>query len=202
MDKDNGREGVPRSAYSAAEGAAHERWLVDPAGSRLTFSLRHFVLHRIEGEFIRWGGTLSIDRGQPALSVVELWIDLASISTGDAERDAHVRSAEFLDVEHFPVAKFRSERVRLRDGQVTVDGRLDLRGMSRDIRVDIEINPSDTAATGQVRTSYKARAVVDRQAFGLHWNQDLDVGGIVVGDQVEIRADVQVARVDDKGDLS
>src|SRR5438270_10701991 len=118
MDKDNRREGVARSAYSPGEGVAQERWSIDPDSSRLTFSLRHLVVHRIDGEFIRWGGTLSINRDDPVLSVVELWIDLTSISTGDAERDAHVCSAEFLDVEHFPRATFRSQRVQLRDGQV------------------------------------------------------------------------------------
>jgi len=181
------------------EGAAQERWVIDPERSRLSFSLRHIVIQRIEGRFERWGGTLFVDRDQPSLSSLEVWIDLASITTGDAERDAHVRSAEFLDVEHFPRAVFRSEVVQLRDRHVTIDGRLELHGASRDVRVEIDLEPAEKTGDGPPHGRYKAQATVDRQAFGLHWNQDLDVGGIVVGDQVEIRADLQVARVADDG---
>jgi polyisoprenoid-binding protein YceI len=181
------------------EGAAQERWVIDQQRSQLSFSLRHIVVQRIEGRFDRWGGTLFVDRAQPALSSVEVWIDLSSITTGDVQRDAHVRSAEFLDVERFPRATFRSEVVQLRDGHVTIDGRLDLHGASRDVRVEVDLEPATKSAEGQPRGRYTARAVVDRQAFGLHWNQDLDAGGIVVGDRVEIRADLEVTRVSDNG---
>jgi polyisoprenoid-binding protein YceI len=178
------------------QGAAQERWVIDPERSRLSFSLRHIVVRRIEGHFEGWGGTLFVDRDQPSLSSIEVWIDLASITTGDAERDAHVRSAEFLDVEHFPRAVFRSELVQLRDGHVTIDGRLELHGASRDVRVEVDAEPADRTAGGPPHGHYRAQAKVDRQAFGLHWNQDLDVGGIVVGDEVEIRASLELVRMD------
>src|SRR6185312_293504 len=115
--------------------------------------------------------------------------------TGDEQRDDHVRSPEFLDVEHFPRATFRSQVVQLHSGHVTIDGRLELHGTSRDLRVEVEEEPIGQAADDQPR--YTAQATVDRQAFGLHWNQDLDVGGIVLGDQVKIRADLALARVAD-----
>lgn len=197
MDKHDLPQAQPSPAYDPTEGAQQERWVIDPVRSPLTFSLRHIVVQRINGRFERWGGTLFIDRNQPSLSSAEIWIDLGSITTGDPERDKHVRSSEFLDVEHFPRAIFRSELVQVRDHHVTVDGRLDLHGMSRDVRVEVDIGPTEKAAGGQMRSRYTARATVDRQAFGLHWNQDLDVGGIVVGDQVEIGAEIQVVRVAD-----
>lgn len=184
------------------EGAAQERWIVDLQRSRLSFSLRHIVVQRIEGRFERWGGTLFVDRDQPSLSSVEIWIDLSSITTGDSERDAHVRSAEFLDVEHFPRATFRSEVVQLRDSHVTIDGRLELHGAARDVRVEVDLERAEKIVGGPPHGRYRAQATVDRQAFGLHWNQDLDMGGIVVGDQVDIRADIEVARVADNGHAS
>lgn len=181
--------------HDREEGAAQERWAIDPRRSRLSFSLRHIVVQHIEGRFERWGGTVFVDRDQPSLSSVEVWIDLPSITTGDAQRDDHVRSAEFLDVEHFPRATFRSQVVQVHDGHVTIDGRLELHGASRDLRVEIHEEPMGQTTDDQPR--YTAHATVDRQAFGLHWNQDLDVGGIVVGDQVTIRADLVLARVAD-----
>jgi polyisoprenoid-binding protein YceI len=200
MDKHDTPRAQPPSAYDPTEGAQQERWVIDPVRSPLTFSLRHIVVQRINGRFGRWGGTLYIDRGQPSLSSAEVWIDLASITTGDPQRDEHVRSAEFLDVEQFPRAVFRSELVQVRDHHVTIDGRLALHGLSRDVRVEVDIGRTEKAAGGQMRGHYTARATLDRQAFGLHWNQDLDVGGIVVADQVDIRAEIEVVRVaDDDG---
>ena len=200
MDKHDTPRAQPPSAYDPTEGAQQERWVIDPVRSPLTFSLRHIVVQRINGRFGRWGGTLYIDRGQPSLSSAEVWIDLASITTGDPQRDEHVRSAEFLDVEQFPRAVFRSELVQVRDHHVTIDGRLALHGLSRDVRVEVDIGRTEKAAGGQMRGHYTARATLDRQAFGLHWNQDLDVGGIVVGDQVDIGAEIEVVRVaDDDG---
>jgi polyisoprenoid-binding protein YceI len=175
-----------------------ERWEIDPARSSLTFNLRHIVVQQIRGRFERWGGTLFIDRRQPWMSSVEVWVDLASITTDDPERDAHVRSSEFLDVARFPRAEFKSTNVQIPDGQVVVDGLLSIRGIVHDveIRAEVEVGEAAAASAGRERTFYTARGVIDRQAFGLHWNQDLDVGGIVVGDEVEIVAKVEVQPAD------
>jgi polyisoprenoid-binding protein YceI len=171
-----------------------ERWEIDPARSSLTFNLRHIVVQEIRGRFERWGGTLFIDRRQPWLSSVHVWVDLASITTDDPERDAHVRSSEFLDVARFPRAEFQSTNVEVPDGHVVVEGLLSIRGIVHDVELRAEVEVGETASgpAGRERTFYTARGVVDRQSFGLHWNQDLDIGGIVVGDEVEIAAKVEV----------
>jgi len=181
-------------AGSAMGGA--ERWEIDPARSTLAFKLRHIVVQQIRGRFERWGGTLFIDRHQPWLSSVQVWVDLASVTTDDPARDAHVRSSEFLDVARFPRAEFKSTNVAVPDGQIVVEGRLSMRGVVHDveIRADVEVGETQAGSDGRERTSYTAGGVIDRQSFGLHWNQDLDVGGIVVGDEVEITAKVEVLR--------
>jgi polyisoprenoid-binding protein YceI len=165
---------------------ATERWDIDSARSSLTFNLRHIVVQQIGGQFERWGGTLYINRRDPSLSSVHIWIDLASITTDDPERDAHVRSAEFLDVAQFPRAEFHSTDVRIADGEIIVEGALDLHGVVRDVEMRAIAAPAGIGADGRPRSAYTARGALNRQVFGLHWNQDLDIGGVVVGDEVEI----------------
>ncbi|HVZ72890.1 MAG TPA: YceI family protein [Polyangia bacterium] len=181
---------VPHQTHKLAEGGELERWQVDLAHSSLRFSLRHIVVQKINGRFNRWGGTLDLDRRAPWMSTIRVWIDLASIETNAPERDAHVRSAEFLDVARFPLADFESTSVDPRADRLVVRGRLRLHGVGRD--VELEVTPRGLDAEG--RDVYAMRAKIDRQAFGLHWNQDLDVGGVVVGDEIEIVAEVAIVR--------
>jgi polyisoprenoid-binding protein YceI len=185
------QESVPET-----EGATRERWEIDPTHSTLAFSLRHLVVQQVQGRFERWGGTVFIDRAQPATSTVEIWVDLASISTNDPSRDAHVRSAEFFDVDVFPRATFKSTALELVASGIAIDGRLDLHGVVRDVQVRVEIGPPARGGDGRPRSRHTARGTLDRQSFGLHWNQDLDVGGVVVGDNVEILAELEVVRTD------
>jgi polyisoprenoid-binding protein YceI len=152
---------------------------------------------QIRGRFRQWGGTLFLDRAEPWLSSVQVWIDLGSIETDEPERDAHIRSAEFLEVARFPRASFESDSVAIRDQRGTVRGRLDLHGAVRDVELRVETRQESRAPSGQPRRRYKVSGSLDRQAFGLHWNQDLDVGGVVVGDRIELAADVELVRVED-----
>ncbi|HVT08462.1 MAG TPA: YceI family protein [Polyangia bacterium] len=173
-----------------------ERWEIDATRSALRFQLRHIVVQQIRGRFERWGGTLLVDRQQPWLSTVRVWVDLASITTDDLERDTHVRSSEFLDVTRFPRAEFESTNVEIPDGEIVIEGVLRLHGIAHDVEIRAQAGPSATGPDGRQRTTYTARTVLDRQSFGLHWNQDLDVGGIVVGDEVEIVASIEAVRRD------
>ena len=197
MNTANDHRGGPSPDGDGAAGNSRlERWEIDPARSSLTFNLRHIVVQQIRGRFERWGGSLFIDRHQPWLSSVQVWVDLASVTTDNLERDAQVRSSEFLDVARFPRAEFKSTNVDVPDGQVVVQGLLSMHGIVHDveIRAEVEVGETTSDSGGRERTCYTARGVIDRQSFGLHWNQDLDVGGIVVGDEVEIAAKVEVLR--------
>ena len=176
-----------------------QQWEIDPARSSLTFKLRHIVVQQIRGRFERWGGALFIDREQPWLSNAQVWVDLSSITTGDPERDAHVRSSEFLNIARFPRAEFHSTNVDIPDGQVVVEGVLTLHGIVHDVEIRAEIGETTTDSDGRPRTTFTARGIVDRQSFGLHWNQDLDVGGVVVGDEVEIEARVEAIACEGAG---
>ncbi len=176
-----------------------QQWEIDPKRSSLSFKLRHIVVQQIRGQFERWGGTLFIDRQQPWLSSAQVWVDLGSITTGDPERDAHVRSSEFLDVQRFPRAEFKSTNVDIPDGEVVIQGVLTLHGIAHDVEIRAAVGETTIDLDGRSRASFTARGVVDRQSFGLHWNQDLDVGGVVVGDEVEIEAKVEAVACEDAG---
>jgi polyisoprenoid-binding protein YceI len=170
-------------------------WHIDGERSTLRFWLRHIVVQEIKGQFRRWGGTLTVDEVEPTRSSARVWVDLASVDTGNVERDAQVRSAEFFDVDRFPRATFASTGIRLPDGgNPVISGRLNLHGAERD--VDLEIVGRDERADddGTARAIYTLKGRFDRRDFGLRWNQDLDVGGVVVGDQVQLEAHVEATR--------
>lgn len=170
-------------------------WHIDGQRSTLRFWLRHIVVQEIKGEFRRWDGTLTVDEVEPTRSSVRLWVDLASVDTGNPERDAQVRSAEFFDVDRFPRATFASTGIRLPDGgNPVVSGRLSLHGSEREVALEILRREERTDADGNERAVYALKGRFDRRDFGLRWNQDLDIGGVVVGDQVQVEAHVEAIR--------
>ena len=175
--------------------AIKERWEIDASHSQLGFSLRHIVISQIQGRFRRWGGEMIVDPDHIHRSQVRVWVDLASVDTGSADRDAHLRSAEFFDTARFPLAAFASTDVALRaDGEAALTGSLQLHGASGGVELNVIAERSWVDADDLLRAVYRVRGAVDRQAFGLHWNQDLDIGGVVVGDRVEIDARVEMVR--------
>jgi polyisoprenoid-binding protein YceI/hemerythrin superfamily protein len=170
-------------------------WHIDPERSTLHFSLRHIVVQEIRGQFRRWGGTITLDGEVLARSSVRLWVDLASVDTDDPGRDDQIRSPEFFDVGAFPQATFSGTGVQLTEhANPIVTGRLELHGFIGEVEVEVTRHDRWNEAKGLERVSYEAKARLDRQKFGLRWNQDLDVGGVVVGDEIEIVAQLEAAR--------
>ena len=182
-------------ATAARGGDKDQRWSIDTERSSLNFSLRHLVVGQIRGRFARWGGTVRLDACELPGSTVRVWVDLASIDTGDPERDEQVRSTEFFDVTRFPRAMFTSALGQPPVGGVSVvAGCLELHGVTADLSLDVSQDrpgPSDPAAAER---SFAVKGRFDRRRFGLRWNQDLDMGGIVVGDEVEVTARVRLVR--------
>src|SRR5262245_36654728 len=147
-----------------------ERWEIDGGRSTLTFSLRHLVVSQIRGGFSRWGGELELD-ADPTKSKVSVWVDLDSIYTGDPERDANVRSAEFLDVARYARAQFTSSSIRmLEDGEAAVTGLLGLHGVTNPLELDVIRERGWTDDRGESRAAYRVSGEINRQTFGLHWN--------------------------------
>jgi polyisoprenoid-binding protein YceI len=158
--------------------------------------LRHLVVSEISGEFHRWGGTLFFARNEALPSTINVWIDISTIDTGDPERDGHIRSSEFLDAARVQRAEFDASDIEESEGRAILHGRLRLHGVTHDL--DVEVEPQSGPVAGE-KNAYNVRATLDRQNFGLHWNQDLDIGGVVVGDEIRISAELVLIRTN--GDL-
>jgi polyisoprenoid-binding protein YceI len=171
-------------------------WNIDPVHSTAQFKVKHMMISNVKGEFTSLKGSLELDADDPENSKVEAEIDAATINTREPQRDAHLRSADFFDVERFPALAFRSTRVSPKaDGELAVAGELTIHGVSRNVTFAVE-GPSAPAKDpwGNTRIGLSATTRINRKDFGLTWNAALETGGILVGDEVTITLDLQFVR--------
>ncbi len=171
------------------------KYQIDPAHSSAHFSVRHMMISNVRGEFSKISGAIIYDSDRPEDSTVEANIDASSISTGDAQRDAHLKSADFLDVEHFPVIIFRSKEITKSGDGGKLKGDLTIHGETREVVLEVE-GPSPEAKDpwGNLRIGASAAAKISRNDFGLKWNSALETGGVLVGDELKITIDAQAIR--------
>jgi len=171
-------------------------WNIDPAHSVAEFKVKHMMISNVKGQFAKVSGVLTLDESDLTNSRVETLIDATSIETRDAQRDAHLKSADFLDVEKFPTLTFKSKRIDLvRDGELAVEGELAIHGVTRKVLFSVE-GPTPPAKDpwGNTRVAVSATTKINRKDFGLTWNTALETGGILVGDEVTITLDVQFVK--------
>jgi polyisoprenoid-binding protein YceI len=171
-------------------------WNVDPVHSVAEFKVKHMMISNVKGQFPKITGTLVLDESDLAGSRIEASIEAASIETRDAQRDAHLKSADFLHVEKFPALSFKSTSITLvRDGELAVEGDLAIRGVTRKVLFAVEgPTPPTKDPWGNTRVAVSATTKINRKDFGLTWNAALETGGILVGDEVTITLDVQFVR--------
>jgi polyisoprenoid-binding protein YceI len=162
------------------------RYVLDPAHSQVEFVVRHMMIAKVRGRFREFSGVVHIDE-IPERSSVEATIQAASIDTGDEERDRHLRSADFLDVDHHPEIRFRSLTVRAAErGQWKLTGELTVRGVTRPVTLLVEYGGTAVDPWGNTRAAFDATGEIDREEFGISWNQALETGGILVGKNIRI----------------
>ena len=172
-----------------------ERWEIDSSHSGIHFSVRHLVIAKVRGQFSRWTGTIIVPDGDFGRASVEAVIDAGSIDTGVADRDTHLKSADFLDVEQFPEMKFTATRVeQAGSDRLRVPGTLTMKGVTRDVTLDVEHHGRAQDPWGNERAAFTAKTSVDRRDFGLTWNQVLETGGVMVGERIDIELDVEAVR--------
>ncbi len=168
-------------------------WNLDPVHSVAEFKVKHMMISNVKGCFTAVSGTLSLDEADVANSSIEAAIDAASIDTREAQRDAHLKSTDFFDVENFPTLSFRSTRITRRgEDELEVAGRLTIHGVTRDVQFAVE-GPSAPVRDpwGNTRIGISASTRINRKDYGLTWNAALETGSILVGDEVTITLDVQ-----------
>jgi polyisoprenoid-binding protein YceI len=172
-----------------------ERYEIDPGHSGIQFSVRHLMISKVRGRFTRWGGTILMDEEHPEESTAEVVIDASSIDTGLEPRDADLRSANFLDVADYPNITYRTKRIeRVDESHFNVVGHLTIRGVTREVPLQVEYAGRAADPYGNVRAAFSTSTSINRKDFGLTWNVALESGGVMVGDRVDIDADVEAIR--------
>ena len=168
-------------------------WKLDPAHSSAEFKVKHMMISNVKGSFSGVNGTLSEHTVDSTLSSVEATVDIASISTGDAQRDAHLKSADFFDAEKYPTMTFKSTSVeRKSDDEYKVTGDLTIHGVTKPATFAVE-GPTAPGKDpwGNTRIGLSATTKINRKDYGLNWNAALETGGILVGEDVQITIEAQ-----------
>ena len=177
---------------STQAAVAQQTWTIDPGHSEASFAVKHLMISTVKGNFRNVSGTIVLDESDPAAARVEAVIDAASIDTRQEQRDTHLRSADFFDVEKYPSLTFRSTKVEsLGKGQFRVLGDLTIRDVTKPVVLEVEETGRGKDPWGGDRVGYSATTKFDRTDFGLTWNQALEAGGIMVGNEVKVTLDVQ-----------
>ena len=171
------------------------RWVVDASHTTVGFSVRHMMITNVRGEFGKVTGEVLFDPSRPEASKVSATVDVASINTREEKRDAHLRSADFFDVESHPQMSFESRSVRRSGDGYEVVGDLTIRGTTREVKLQVEdVTAEHTDPWGQRRIGASAKAKIRRSEFGMTWNAALEAGGMLVGDEVTILLDVSLVK--------
>jgi polyisoprenoid-binding protein YceI len=171
-------------------------WKLDGSHSTAAFSVRHMMITNVKGEFQKLEGTVSFDPAKPEATSVEVTIDAGSINTREEKRDAHLKSADFFDVETHPNLTFKSKSLRRADkGGLEIVGDLTMRGTSREVVLAVEGPTAEhTDPWGNTRIGASATTTIKRSDWGMGWNSVLEAGGVLVSDEIKIELDVSLVR--------
>jgi len=165
-------------------------WDIDPTHTNVTFSIRHMMVSKVRGRFDEFSGTI-VTGANVADSSVTAEIAMNSIDTGNEQRDGHLRTNDFFDIENHPTMTYRSTAIRPEGDHFVVDGELTLRGVTKQVPLTLEISGFGPDPYGDTRVGFEAKAEINRQDFGVSWSAGLETGGVVVSDKVQIELDVQ-----------
>ena len=171
-------------------------WQIDPVHSTAQFKVKHLMISNVKGEFTSIKGTLQLDSSDVTKSSLEVAIEANSINTREPQRDAHLKSADFFDVEKFPNITFKSSSVAKKaSGEFAVEGDLTIHGVTRKVTLNVEApSAPQKDPWGGTRIGIEATTKINRKDFGLNWNAALEAGGFMVGDEVSITLDVEFVK--------
>lgn len=186
------------TATTTATGVAPELaglYDIDPAHSRLGFVARHAMVTKVRGSFTRFSGTVEIPPDDLTNAQVALSIDVASVDTGNEQRDGHLRTNDFFDIERFPTMTFASTAIEaLGENRFRVTGDLTIKDVTKPVTLDVELTGAATDAFGNDRIGFEAATEINRKDFGVSWNAPLEAGGVLVSEKVTLELDVSAVR--------
>jgi polyisoprenoid-binding protein YceI len=168
-------------------------WNIDPVHSEVGFSVRHMMVSKVRGRFTAFSGQL-VTADDPTGSSVTAEIDLASIDTGNEQRDAHIKSADFFEVETYPTMTYKSTGIRVEDGDYIVDGDLTLKGVTRSVPLRLELNGFGEDPYGGYRAGFTATGELNRSEFNVSFNAPMANGGVVVSDKIALHLEIEAVR--------
>lgn len=170
-------------------------WAIDPSHTTVEFAVKHMMFTTVKGRFSGVSGTIELDEANIANSSVTAEIDATTIDTRDEKRDAHLKSADFFDVEKYPTITFKSTRVEpTSGGELRVVGDLTIHGVTREVVLNATFNGQGKNPWGNIVAGFEATTKINRKDFGLEWNVALETGGVLVGDEIKISIDVEAIK--------
>lgn len=174
-------------------------WIIDPAHTHLQFKVRHMMISKVRGSFDEFSGVVDYDPNKPANTDVQVTVDVDSINTRDDQRDNHLRSADFFDVENYPHMTFHSTRVEpAGSGKGKLYGDLTIKGKTNEIVLDVNYEGRAQSPWGQISVGFSASGKINRKEWGLNWNKALETGGWLVGDEVNIEIEVELIKQEEE----
>jgi polyisoprenoid-binding protein YceI len=168
-------------------------WTIDPVHSEVGFSARHMMVSKVRGRFTDFSGQV-VTAEDPTASSVTAEINLESISTGNEQRDAHIRSADFFEVETYPTMTYRSTGIRVEDGEYVLDGELTLKGVTRSVPLHLELNGFGPDPYGGVRAGFTATGEINRRDFNVSFSAPMANGGAVVSDKIALHLEIEAVK--------
>jgi polyisoprenoid-binding protein YceI len=169
---------------------------IDNAHSQIQFTVRHMMISKVRGTFEKFTGNINLDEKNPANTTVEVQIEAESVNTREPKRDAHLRSGDFFDAEHYPYLTFKSKRVeQTSESTALLYGDLAIRGISREVKLEVEYTGAAKSPWGATSFGFNAHGVINRKDWNLNWNTALETGGVLVGDEVAIDIELELVQV-------
>ncbi len=170
-------------------------WQIDHTHTSIEFSVRHMMISKARGQFEKFSGEINIDEDNPERSTVDVSMDAASINTRDAQRDAHLRSPDFLNADLYPSLRFQSTKVETTGkNKARMHGNLTIRDVTRPVAVDVEFVGQSKSPWGTLAYGFTGAAKINRKDWGLVWNVALETGGVLVSDEVAINIELEVIK--------
>ena len=171
-------------------------WKIDNAHSLVEFSVRHMMISTVRGRFERFSGTVEFNENDPAASSVDVQIEAASINTNEPQRDNHLRSADFFEAETYPHLTFKSTRVeKVDENNGRIYGELTIRNVTRPVVLETEYNGQAKSPWGSTSAGFTANTKINRKDWNLVWNQALETGGVLVGDEIKMHIELEIVKV-------